>query len=255
MANTLLILLSAVLPVLTLSASVNVGIINGTEAKPHSRPYMVSVQKDSMHICGGFLVSPLFVMSAAHCHIDDLTVVLGAHDLSDKKTDNGRVRVKNPFIHPHYNPGTFENDIMLLQLEKEVKLNQNVQLIPLPVEGEDVKPESVCTVAGWVATGNNKAPVDRLQEANVIVMGHQACQGWRNYFVPSSMICVGGKEGFCKGDSGGPLVCGATAVGVVSFLQEGKCEKPDVPNVYTKISAFLPWIKHIIGGTEHATGQ
>lgn len=44
-----------------------VGIINGTVVQPYSRPYMVSVQKGQEHICGGFLVSESFVMTAAHC--------------------------------------------------------------------------------------------------------------------------------------------------------------------------------------------
>uniref|UniRef100_A0A671KGK8 Complement factor D-like n=1 Tax=Sinocyclocheilus anshuiensis TaxID=1608454 RepID=A0A671KGK8_9TELE len=52
---------------LSLSAHVDVGIVNGTEAKPHSRPFMVSLQKNWRHICGGFLISDRFVMTAAHC--------------------------------------------------------------------------------------------------------------------------------------------------------------------------------------------
>ena len=44
-----------------------VGIVKGRVAKPHSRLYMVSVQRDEQHICGGFLVSESFVMTAANC--------------------------------------------------------------------------------------------------------------------------------------------------------------------------------------------
>uniref|UniRef100_A0A8B9K958 Peptidase S1 domain-containing protein n=1 Tax=Astyanax mexicanus TaxID=7994 RepID=A0A8B9K958_ASTMX len=47
--------------------SVKVGIINGTEAEPHSRPYMVSIQLQEQHVCGGFLITDSFVMTAAHC--------------------------------------------------------------------------------------------------------------------------------------------------------------------------------------------
>uniref|UniRef100_A0A672K629 Peptidase S1 domain-containing protein n=1 Tax=Sinocyclocheilus grahami TaxID=75366 RepID=A0A672K629_SINGR len=52
---------------ISLSARVNVGIVNGTEVKPHSRPYMVSIKKGKTHVCGGFLISDEFVMTAAHC--------------------------------------------------------------------------------------------------------------------------------------------------------------------------------------------
>uniref|UniRef100_A0A672LA18 Peptidase S1 domain-containing protein n=1 Tax=Sinocyclocheilus grahami TaxID=75366 RepID=A0A672LA18_SINGR len=51
---------------ISLSARVNVGIVNGTEVKPHSRPYMVSIKKGKTHVCGGFLISDEFVMTAAH---------------------------------------------------------------------------------------------------------------------------------------------------------------------------------------------
>ncbi len=51
----------------SLSAHVNEGIVNGTEARPHSRPYMVSIQKNKTHVCGGFLISDEFVLTAAHC--------------------------------------------------------------------------------------------------------------------------------------------------------------------------------------------
>ncbi|KAL0151357.1 hypothetical protein M9458_053351, partial [Cirrhinus mrigala] len=62
-----LLLLASLLPHLTFTAHVNVGIVNGWEAKPHSRPYMVSVQMKDQHICGGFLISDRFVMTAEHC--------------------------------------------------------------------------------------------------------------------------------------------------------------------------------------------
>ncbi|KAF4097679.1 hypothetical protein G5714_021687 [Onychostoma macrolepis] len=58
-----LLLLTSLLPHLTFTARVNVGIVNATEAKPHSRPYMVSVQKNWHHICGGFLISDEFVLT------------------------------------------------------------------------------------------------------------------------------------------------------------------------------------------------
>lgn len=44
-------------------------IIGGKAAAPHSRPFMASIQLDGEHVCGGFLVWPRWVMTAAHCFI------------------------------------------------------------------------------------------------------------------------------------------------------------------------------------------
>ncbi|XP_061093810.1 tryptase-2-like [Conger conger] len=164
MAAVPLFLLTTLLPLLVLTAQQDSSIVNGREAKPHSRPYMVSVQQNKRHKCGGFLVSDSFVMTAAHCLTwrQNLTVLLGAHDISENQKSN-RAEVKFYHIHPGFEADTLKNDIMLLQ-----------------------------------------------------------------------------------GDSGGPLVCKGTAVGIVSFNDYGNCNKPEKPNVYTRISKYLSWVKCII---------
>ncbi|CAM4656422.1 unnamed protein product [Leuciscus chuanchicus] len=92
-----LLLLASLLPHLTFTAHVNVGIVDGTEARPNSRPYMVSLQTNGQHICGGFLLSDEFVLTAAQCRNggEDWTVVVGAHD----HTGSSHMNVK--FYHIH----------------------------------------------------------------------------------------------------------------------------------------------------------
>ncbi|XP_057182076.1 mast cell protease 4-like [Triplophysa rosa] len=242
-----LLVLGALLPHVTLTAYVNVGIVNGTEAKPHSRPYMVSVQKNKKHICGGFLVSEQFVMTAAHCFKGrKLTVVVGAHD---PRQSSGRIAVKFYHIHPGYDSVNVLNDIMILQLNGTTKKMKNVKPISIPNKERDIKAKSKCSVAGWGRQTTNGSSTDRLMEADVTVIDMKACQKiWNEK--SSRIVCALGPGGSCQGDSGGPLVCKDTAVGVVSFNEKNNCDKPTAPNVYTKISSFLPWIKAILEGVK-----
>ncbi|XP_016298097.1 granzyme B(G,H)-like [Sinocyclocheilus anshuiensis] len=246
-----LLLLASLLPHLTFTARANVGIVNGREAKPHSRPYMVSVQFKEQHFCGGFLVSERFVMTAAHCRNNSpvLTVVLGAHELQKKSGNLVRIKVESYHQHPDYSSKSFQNDILLLKLEKNAQLNDNIKWISIPTEEGDIEAGSVCSVAGWGRLETNGKESDRLMETNVTVMNNNKCESkWtKEDFSASLMMCVYGDGGSCEGDSGGPLVCGNTAVGVTSFGDPDLCNSPELPEVYTKISAYLQWIKSIIG--------
>ncbi|XP_061096477.1 mast cell protease 1A-like [Conger conger] len=255
MAAVPLFLLTTLLPLLVLTAQQDSNIVNGREAKPHSRPYMVSVQQNKRHICGGFLVSDSFVMTAAHCLTwgQTLTVLLGAHDISESQKSN-RGEVKFYHIHPGFEADALENDIMLLQLKTAVKKTKEVQWIPLPKKDEDVKPETVCSVAGWGANKTNGDVSPRLLEVDVIVTDRKMCRTkWGKKSITPRMMCAGGSvgnRGFCQGDSGGPLVCKGTAEGIVSFNEYRNCNEPTKPNVYTQISKYLSWVKCIISSVK-----
>uniref|UniRef100_A0A673KJF3 trypsin n=1 Tax=Sinocyclocheilus rhinocerous TaxID=307959 RepID=A0A673KJF3_9TELE len=210
---------------LSLSAHVDVGIVNGTEAKPHSRPFMVSLQKNWRHICGGFLISDRFVMTAAHCWKNEkLTAVVGAHDLRQNK-GSVRIGVKSYHMHPKFNMHTLQNDIMLLrvtvvqitvikrlvrlsfnddnvfvlQLEKEVEQNRNVMKISIPKNERDIKADSVCRVAGWGRLSFKGKKSFRLMEADVKIMNNTECKNkWKDKFSASEMMCVHGNGGSCS---------------------------------------------------------
>ncbi|XP_039614110.1 granzyme B-like [Polypterus senegalus] len=224
-------------------------IINGKEVKPHSRPYMASLQVNGQHHCGGFLVDKYFVMTAAHCRDRDepLTVVLGAHSLKES-------RKLSPFfvecyhIHPKYSKTTKSNDIMLLKLMKPALPLPHVEPIKLPKANRVVKPESECEVCGWGVTSGNHKQSDKLQAANVTVMDEKYCRKDWPVQAPTSLCTRGrkGDGGFCEGDSGGPLVCGQEAVGIVSLRGGPACDKPTVSNLYVKIVTYLKWIKEVM---------
>ncbi|KAK3569100.1 hypothetical protein QTP86_022127 [Hemibagrus guttatus] len=246
-----------VLSVLHLCGAMESGIIGGKEAKPHSRPYMVSVQINNMHICGGMLIKKNRVLTAAHC-VDEieypgkykLEVVLGAHNISKKEPQQQRIRVKKNIKHPCYKKNERLNDIMLLKLKSKAKLNKGVQVIHLPKNNENLKANKKCSIAGWGKTSQNSAASDVLREVTLKVQDNSQCKkSWEQYFDTDSMICTApdGRDAFCQGDSGSPLICGNEPQGLAAYTYPRNCLNFEYPEVYMKISYFLPWIKQIIG--------
>ncbi|XP_056304550.1 granzyme-like protein 1 [Danio aesculapii] len=260
-----LLLLVSLVPHLTFTA--HVSIVNGNEAEPHSRPYMVSIQRNSQHICGGFLITEQFVLTAAHCLKKDekLTVVVGAHNLKNKTEGSVHLNVTSYHRHKHYKYTPLKNDIMLLKLEKKVNLIKTVALISIPKKKDKkvINANTACSVAGWGTKETNGPTSDLLLEAKVKIMEDKNCQKLWNknglnsdlQYSVSKMMCTHGHGGSCNGDSGGPLVCENIAVGVTSFGNPDACNSAILPNVYTRISAYLDWIAKIIRKRVVVTGR
>lgn len=220
-------------------------IINGRQVTDGSMLYMASLQSNGQHICGGFLISGDFVLTAAHCEKVS-SVVLGTHHLSSASNDM-KYDVDKKCKHPSYVDYSRGNDIMLLKLSRKAQ-GASVQTVALG----PIKPfETYCHVAGWGYVSSHSSPQNDLRQATVPIVKEKDCRRKWGRQLPPNTICasgLGANKGFCQCDSGGPLVCDDVAVGIVSFNRNRDCNYPknDFPNVYTDISKFLPWINGIL---------
>ncbi|KAM6921989.1 mast cell protease 1A-like [Xenentodon cancila] len=221
-------------------------IINGKKAPVNSLLYMASVQNNDGHVCGGFLISEEWVVTAAHCDDSSIThVIVGSHNL--KGENNRKIKIENKCKHESYKSVGLGYDIMLLKLSSKATISNNIGIIQVPVSNIKLEEDQVCFVAGWGATRTKGLSVDELRVVNVSVVSPQVCKSeWLN--LPLNVICAGGSttKGFCQGDSGGPLVCGDQAVGIVSFNRQENCNYPEKPNVYTDISKYNVWIFNVV---------
>ncbi|MBN3289056.1 MCPT3 protease, partial [Polypterus senegalus] len=222
-------------------------IIDGREASPNSRPYMafLDISEDiHKYMCGGALILPNVVLSAAHCKGSNITVILGAHDRTQNENSQQVIPVQEMISHEEYDETFLHNDIMLLKLQSHAIITDEVNTIRLPGAGEHFEPGTTCSVAGWGLTVTDGAGSNVLREVNVTLQRH--CDSAN----PALQICARGtdKKGTCNGDSGGPLVCQGrnnipTVAGIVSYSNTRKCEDRHRSNVYAKVSAYREWIE------------
>ncbi|KAI9538332.1 hypothetical protein NQZ68_016374 [Dissostichus eleginoides] len=236
---------------LSLTGASESGIVGGNVAKPHSRPYMASLQIQETHSCGGILIREDFVLTAAHCNNEQtMTAVLGAHNIKKKEKTQQRIEVAKRHPHPEFKKDGHQYDIMLLKLKNNATLNTFVKIIGLPKSDEDLYARVKCEVAGWGRTGHTQPISDVLRENTETTQFSRECDHiWKEYFVSSRMICTKfdrKKGGVCQGDSGGPLICEGELQGLTAFTSSCNCNDPKYPHVFTQVKSFLPWIKEVM---------
>ncbi|XP_046942506.1 granzyme A [Lynx rufus] len=232
-----------------------VKIIGGNQVTPHSRPYMVLLKGEN--ICAGALIEKNWVLTAAHCVLNRTSqVILGAHSITKNESEKQIMFVKKQYPYPCFDQDTHEGDLKLLQLTKKAKINKNVSTLRLPKKGDDVKPGTMCQVAGWGKIRNNSPQSDTLREVNITVINRRICNDQKHYdyhpVIGLNMICAGSLKGgkdSCNGDSGSPLICEGTYRGITAFGLPGKCGDPRGPGIYTLLSQkYLNWINKTMKG-------
>jgi len=225
-------------------------IVGGGETDVREYPFQVSLQSGSFHFCGGSLVAPGWVLTAAHCGTIR-NVEIGRHSLSADDECAERISVLRTIPHERYaKDGNNEYDIALLQLA------ENSAYPPIALStGSEGSTGSIVTVSGWGTLETEGSSPDVLHAVDLVVKSNALCS--RQYGsgqIFDSMMCAASPTGSgrdsCQGDSGGPLFVTNsgqdTQVGVVSFGIG--CGLPSHSGVYTRVSSFLAWICEESGG-------
>lgn len=264
-----LLLLAGMIAPLQAATGPRPDIVGGAEV-PIPNPYVWQVsighaphQGSATHYCGGSLIAAEWVLSAAHCFLEEgavtlpsaVEVIVGLRDLRDPSTAMG---VSQVILHPEYDPIATTNDIALLRLSAPVE--DPSLIIPLSGAGDDATfaaPGTLATVSGWggmLGYGASDPPPpdqqfpDVLHAVDLPIVDNAACQvPYPNLL--ASMICAGleaGGKDSCQGDSGGPLVVpdgnsGYLLVGVVST--GSGCAAAGFYGIYTRVSSFRSWIE------------
>lgn len=238
-------------------------IVNGQDSVNGEFPWQVSLQiKSYGHVCGASLISPKWLVTAAHCVQDDgktrysqpsvWEAQIGLHVQRQVTSQVVKRNLKRIIPHPNYNDYTFDNDIALMELESPITYSDYIQPICLPSPQHNFPTGSTVTITGWGATREGGFAAKVLQKAQVKIINQTVCNQLMDGQITSRMFCAGiltGGTDACQGDSGGPLSHSSNSrmflAGVVSW-GDG-CARRNKPGIYTTVTKFRGWIKEKTG--------
>ncbi|NOQ64644.1 MAG: trypsin-like serine protease [Methyloprofundus sp.] len=190
-------------------------IIGGERSLSNAWPWMsgiVDSHSPSINdpFCGATLIAKDWVLTAAHCVIDenssDIEVIINHAQLDSNEGE--RIAVKSITIHPLYDDFNLYNDLALIKLAKSSE-NQSIKVLPPFSSQDSTQKEALALGWGTLSRFTSNYPLD-LYQVDLPIISHSHCANTMGKDeITDNMLCAGdglGQKDTCTGDSGGPLI-------------------------------------------------
>jgi secreted trypsin-like serine protease len=258
----------AVLPLIPpVPAAADSVVVGGQAVRISDSPWVVALSSRDRfgrtragQFCGGVVVAPTKVLTAAHCmgrdvlgaspdNPGDLKVIAGRDRL--RGTGGREIAVRSYEVDAAYDPDTNAADLAVLTLSDSLPADYAIR--PAGAHDGAAAPGARAQVFGWGDTTGKASYAYALRSAPVRVLPDSDCLdaypgGPEGRYDPSTMLCAGDPEGghdACQGDSGGPLVSQGRLIGLVSW--GSGCGQARSPGVYTRVTSELEPVARATG--------
>lgn len=241
-------------------------IVGGEEVIPGEIPWQVALiaRPSGLLFCGGTILSKLWVITAAHCLVEgqgSFFIRVGEHKIYTSEGTEQDYEVLEQHMHPRYNAtiSLYNHDIALLLLQRPINFSATARPVclgPKAFTEALVKESSPATVSGWGRIRFLGSTADTLQKVEVPFTDRTECKHSSSARITRYMFCAGyydEAKDSCQGDSGGPHANHYHGTwfltGIVSWGEE--CAKEGKYGIYTRVSHYYRWIRHVMGVTKH----
>ncbi|KAH8416397.1 hypothetical protein KR222_001585, partial [Zaprionus bogoriensis] len=215
-------------------------IVGGADAQDGQFPHQVSLRQFTSHICGGTIIAPQIILTAAHCVTSETSdggyKVIRAGSV-DRLSGGVISKVSKVIVHEDY--GNFLNDVALLVLNDVFSYSATIRAIPLA--SSDTPVGSEVLISGWGRLSTNGETPRYLQWNTLSALSQRSCIS-STFMYTSSLVCLAhsANNGACNGDSGGPAILNGEIVGIAGFVIGG-CGSTN-PDGYAKVFYHRDWI-------------